>query len=71
MSIAMGLLLVELSLWRFDATPCARPWNPEGANLGPWCWGYRLGFLLFTVGVPSQELRAFGSLWWNPSPLSR
>ena len=61
-SIAMGVLLVELALWRFDATPCARPWNPEGANLGRWWWAYLLGFLLFTIGVPSHELRAFGSV---------
>ena len=26
-----------------------------------WWWAYLLGFLLFTIGVPSHELRAFGN----------
>jgi hypothetical protein len=60
-SIAMGVCLVELALWRFHAVPCAKPWNPEGANLSRLWWAYLIGFVLFTVTVPSYELRAFDS----------
>jgi hypothetical protein len=60
-SIAMGVCLVELALWRFHAVPCARPWNPEGANLSRLWWAYLIGFVLFTVTVPSYELRALES----------
>jgi hypothetical protein len=59
-SISMGLLLVELALLRFDGMPCARPWNPDGANLGQWWFLYFLGFLLVTTTVPRLELLIFG-----------
>jgi hypothetical protein len=60
-AIAMGVCLVELALWRFHAVPCAKAWNPEGANLSRLWWAYLIGFVLFTVTLPSYELRAFGS----------
>ena len=59
-SIAMGVLLVQLALWRFHTMPCARSWDPQGESLGRFWWAYLVGFLLFTVGVPSLELRLFG-----------
>ena len=60
-SIAMGVLLVEVALWRYHGVPCAKPWNPEGANLSRRWWAYLIGFVQFTITVPSYELQAFGN----------
>ena len=60
--LAMGVLLVQSALWRFRGMPCARPWSPDGAGLGRRWWMYLIAFLLFTAGVPSYELVAFGNL---------
>jgi hypothetical protein len=59
-SVAMGVLLIEVALLRFAGMPCARPWNPDGVNLGRWWAAYVVGFLLFTGGVPDLELMLFG-----------
>jgi hypothetical protein len=59
--LGMGVLLVQAALWKFHGMPCARPWNPDGAHLSRRWWMYLFGFLLFTVGVPSYELLAFGN----------
>jgi hypothetical protein len=59
-SIAMGVLLVEVALWRFHGVPCVQPWDPQAANLGRRWWAYLVGFLMFTVGVSSWELGLFG-----------
>lgn len=58
---AMGILLIELCLLNFRDVPCARSWNPEGAQLGRRWWAYLIGFVLFTVGVPSQAVRMSGN----------
>jgi hypothetical protein len=59
-SLAMGVLLVEVALLRFSGMPCGRPWNPDGVNLGRWWVAYVLGFLIFTGGAPGLELMLFG-----------
>lgn len=59
-SLAMGVLLVELALLRSTGTPCAHPWNPDSVNLGRWWVAYVIGFLLFTGGVATAELSLFG-----------
>jgi hypothetical protein len=59
-SIAVGVLLVQLALWRFRMMPCAQLWHPEGATLGRYWWLYLSGFFVVTVGVPSYELATFG-----------
>ncbi len=59
-SLAMGVLLVEIALLRAGGTPCAQPWNPDAVNLGRYWVAYVIGFLLFTGGVATVELSVFG-----------
>ena len=59
-SIAMGVLLVEVALWRVHAVPCVQSWNPQAENLGRRWWAYLVGFLMFTVGVSTHEVGLFG-----------
>jgi hypothetical protein len=60
-SLAVGMLMIEIFLWAFDTVPCARRWNPESLNLGRW-WPFYAGvFILFTGKIPSIELLLFGN----------
>ena len=53
--LAMGLLLVQVLLWRYADTPGARAWSPSGEGFGRWWLAYVLGFVIFTSGVPRIE----------------
>ena len=53
--LAMGLLLIQVLLWRYADTPCARAWSPSGESFGRWWLAYVLGFVIFTSGVPRIE----------------
>jgi hypothetical protein len=59
---AIGVLLVELSLWHFDALPHHRPWRPEHVNLRVWWPAYLFGFIVFTHTLPRLEWAAHESL---------
>jgi hypothetical protein len=59
---AIGALLVELSLWHFDALPHHRPWRPEHVNLRVWWPAYLFGFIVFTHTLPRFEWAAHESL---------
>jgi hypothetical protein len=59
---AVGALLVELSLWHFDALPHHRPWRPEHVNLRVWWPAYLFGFIALTRTLPQLEWAAHDSL---------
>ena len=61
--IAMGLLLIQVLLWRYADTPCARAWSPSGESFGRWWLAYVLGFAVFTSGVPRVERWLFDVLY--------
>jgi hypothetical protein len=60
-SLVVGVLLIELLLWRFEGMPCARLWDPERLALGKRWWLYVAAFLIFTAGLPRIEGMLFGS----------
>jgi hypothetical protein len=63
--MALGLCLIEALLHGVQAMPCGSPWRPEQANLKKWWPAYMFGFMAFTGGVPSIEMRWFGDSWAN------
>lgn len=56
--VAVGALLVELSLWHFDDLPHRRPWRPEHASLRVWWPAYLAGFVVLTHALPQLEWAA-------------
>lgn len=59
---AVGVLLVELSLWHFDDLPHHRPWRPEHVSLRVWRPAYLFGFIILTHTLPRFEWAAHDSL---------
>jgi predicted permease len=55
-ALAVGVLLIQALLWRFEGMPCSQPWSPERANLRQWWPAYVAGFSFFTFVIPSLEL---------------
>jgi putative ABC transport system permease protein len=59
-SLAMGALVAQALLWRFDGVPCARPWNPASLGVST-SWPVYLAILLtITPALPGLELLLLG-----------
>jgi len=54
-ALAIGAALTEAVLWRFDAMPCATPWEPPSGHLRKWWPAYLFGFAAITRGLPVME----------------
>jgi hypothetical protein len=54
---ALGLCLTEILIRDVRTMPCARPWRPEQANIKKWWPAYVFGFLAFTDGAPTLEIK--------------
>jgi len=52
---AVGALLVQSMLWRFEPVPCAQPWAPPAGHLRKWWPLYLLAFAAVTRGLPAIE----------------
>ena len=63
--LAMGLLLVQVLLWRYADTPGARAWSPSGEGFGRWWLACVLGFVIFTSGVPRDRAMALRHAAWR------
>ena len=50
--VAIAALLTEGLLWGFTGVACARPWQPERANVRTWWPAYLAGFLLQLAAHP-------------------
>jgi hypothetical protein len=62
-SLALGLVLVELLIWNCEGMPCGQRWNPVRLDLGR-RWPLVLAvFLIVTAGVPRLELLLFRSAY--------
>jgi hypothetical protein len=51
-TLAAGVLLIQMLLWRFEGVPCARLWEPERLKLGRRWALYVAAFVVFTSGIP-------------------
>lgn len=58
-TLTLGVMLVEVLLWRLDGMPCGQQWNPARLNLGR-RWPLYVGlFLAIVLAVPRLELLVF------------
>ena len=55
-TLSIGVLLIELLLWRIEAVPCTRPWRPEALWLRNAWPIYLAVVLMLTPGVAGVEL---------------
>lgn len=56
--LTLGVLLIEVLLWRLVAMPCGAPWRTRPGHLRTWWPVYLLGFLFFTGISPGLALLA-------------
>jgi hypothetical protein len=55
-SIALGVVLIELLIWRCEGMPCGQRWNPARLDLGRRWPLHAALFLAVAAGVPRLEL---------------
>jgi hypothetical protein len=52
---ALGALVIEILLWRYNGMPCARPWNPDRLKARTRWYLYVAAFLFLTTFIPRLE----------------
>ena len=64
-SMAVGVLLIELLIWRCEGMPCGQRWNPARLDLGRRWPFHLLLFLMVAAGIPRLELVLFRNMSWT------
>jgi hypothetical protein len=58
-SVALGIVLIELLIWRCEGMPCGQRWNPSRLDLGRRWPLHAFLFLFVAVLIPRFELLLF------------
>jgi hypothetical protein len=66
-SMGLGVLLIELLIWRCEGMPCGQRWNPARLDLGRRWPLHLLVFLVVAAVIPGLELLLFRNPYWAAS----
>jgi predicted permease len=61
---AIGAVLTQALLWRFDVVPCATPWQPAPGHLRKWWPAYLIAFSAVARGLPAIEALVLAHPAW-------